>query len=190
MSQKINPTQLNLQSLAAASARFEGGLDRAFAGAELEETFARLGAESCVSGGLEYVNWRVQAELRDAVDTDSQVWMHLDVSASLPMVCQRCMTPVMVQVASQQWFRFVADEATAEAEDDVSEEDVLVLSARFNLLALVEDELLMSMPLVPMHGECPVAVVTQVADKDFVDGPVERIHPFADLKLKMKLGGD
>jgi hypothetical protein len=35
-----------------------------------------------------------------------------------------------------------------------------------------------------------VVVVTQVADKDFVDAPVERIHPFADLKSKMKTAGD
>ena len=190
MSQKTHPTQLNLQSLAASSGSFEGQLDRASDGDELDKQFARLAAEACVPGGLEQVVWRGQAELRDEIDANPQVWLHLDVSALLPMICQRCMTPTMVQLRSQQWFRFVADEATAATEDDLSDEDVLVLAARFNALALVEDELLMSLPLVPMHGECPVVVVTQVADKDFVDAPVERIHPFADLKSKMKTAGD
>lgn len=189
MSQKINPAQLNLQSLAASSGDFEGRLDRASDGTELDEQFARLAAEACVPGGLEQVTWRGGAELREGGGADPQVWLHLDVSASLPMICQRCMTPTLVQPRSQQWFRFVADEETAAAEDDVSEEDVLVLATRFNALALVEDELLMSLPLVPMHVECPVVVVTQVADKDFADAPVERIHPFADLKSKMKTAG-
>jgi uncharacterized protein len=158
MSQKINPTQLNLQSLAASSGSFEGRLDRATDGAELDEQFARLASEACVPGGLEQVVWRGEAELREGGNADPQVWLHLAVSASLPMICQRCMTPTMVQVMSQQWFRFVTDEATAVAEDDLSEEDVLVLAARFNVLALVEDELLMSLPLVPMHERCPDSV--------------------------------
>jgi uncharacterized protein len=34
---------------------------------------------------------------------------------------------------SDRWFRFVADEATAEAEDEESEEDLLVVSRDFDL---------------------------------------------------------
>ena len=60
-----------------------------------------------------------------------------------------------------RWFRFVADEATAELEDDDSEEDVLALEPRPDIAQLVEDELLMAMPLVPMHETCPVAVPMQ-----------------------------
>lgn len=190
MSQKFNPAQLNLQAFAAMSGHLDGRCDRATDGAEIDKTFARLAAESCVPHGLAHVTWHAQAELRDAVGVESQVWVHLDVSAALPMICQRCMTPASVDVSSQHWFRFVVDEATAEAEDDASDEDVLVLTPRFDLLALVEDELLMSVPLVPMHGDCPVPVLTRVADKDFIDVPVERVHPFADLKLKMKPSGD
>jgi ribosomal protein L32 len=110
MSQKTNPTQLNLQSLAASSGSFEGQLDRASDGDELDKQFARLAAEACVPGGLEQVVWRGQAKLRDEIDANPQVWLHLDVSASLPMICQRCMTPTMVQLRSQQWFRFVPQE--------------------------------------------------------------------------------
>lgn len=190
MSQKFNTSQLNLQSFAAMSGHLDGRLDRAMNGPEIDNTFARLAAESCVLQGLERVTWRARAELRDAVGAEPQVWLHLDVSAALPMICQRCMTPAVIEVSSQHWFRFVADESIAEVEDDVCDEDVLVLTPRFDLLALIEDELLMSVPLVPMHENCPVPVLTQVADKDFVDVPVERAHPFADLKLKMKSSED
>lgn len=53
-------------------------------------------------------------------------------------------------------FRFVPDEETAELEDDDSDEDVLALSSEFNLLELIEDELLMEVPVVPRHEVCPV----------------------------------
>ena len=43
------------------------------------------------------------------------------------------------------------------AEDDASEEDLLVMAPQFDLLGLLEDELLMAIPLVPMHNECPQA---------------------------------
>lgn len=185
MSPNQNPTQLNLQVLAAASGCVEGGLARADSGIDLDSRFSRLAAEACVPQGLVHVSWRACAELREVGSGEPQVWLHLAVTAALPMVCQRCLTPTQVDIASAHWFRFVADEATAEAEDDVSDEDVLVLAPRFDLLGLVEDELLMSLPLVPMHAECPVAVVTRMADPDFVETPVERIHPFADLKLKL-----
>ena len=63
--------------------------------------------------------------------------------------------PVDVPLAVDRSFRFVADEATAAAEDDESEEDVLALSRSFDLLELIEDELLMELPVAPRHEVCP-----------------------------------
>jgi len=86
-----------------------------------------------------------------------------------------------------RWFRFVADEATAAAEDDDCEEDVLALEPRPNLHELLEDELLMALPLVPMHETCPEPVKMQAGDPGIqaqADSP-ERRNPFSELaKLK------
>ena len=79
-------------------------------------------------------------------------------------------------------FRFVADEAIAMAEDDRSEEDLLALSRSFDLVELVEDELLMDLPVAPRHDVCPVPVTLAVADEDFETAPAERDNPFALLK--------
>jgi uncharacterized protein len=93
---------------------------------------------------------------------------------------------VQTPVEVDRWFRFVADEATAEALDDDSEEDLLALEPRPSLVELVEDELILSLPLVPLHERCPQPLST-------ADGPAggekapgsERPHPFAALaKLK------
>ena len=73
---------------------------------------------------------------------------------------------------------FAADEATAQLLDEDSDVDVLVSSRQFDLVALIEDELLMDMPIVPMHAQCPVPVVLQAGE---VQAPAERPNPFAAL---------
>jgi uncharacterized protein len=52
-------------------------------------------------------------------------------------------------------FRFVAGDDEAARLDEESEDDVLVLQARLNLLELLEDELILALPLVPRHATCP-----------------------------------
>lgn len=133
----------------------------------------------------------VHFDARGAIRSDAagvdEPWLHLTGKTTLTTTCQRCLTPVDVDIQFTRDFRFVATEALAEIEDEESEEDVLVLSREFNVLDLVEDELLMSIPPVPMHETCPEPVKLAVADADFVDAPEEKPNPFAVLqKLKDK----
>ncbi len=191
MSNITNLSRIDVASMARAAGAAQGdqaafGVDTGAGGG-----LSRLAAESCVSGGLHGVSWRLQAEMRAGTGSSPQPWLRTEAEAVLPMVCQRCLEPVESLLVVDRWFRFVADEATASAEDDVSEEDVLVLEPRMDVGALIEDELLMAMPLVPMHGECPVPVPMVVADPDFEDAEPSRPHPFANLtqaKVPRSLG--
>ena len=128
------------------------------------------------------VDWVAVGEWRPEVGNEAgQLWMHLQARADFPMVCQRCLGPVDVPLQVDQWFRFVADEATAEALDDEVEEDLLALSREFDLHELIEDELLMALPLVPRHDECPDPVQLSASDEDFDSASAERPNPFAAL---------
>jgi uncharacterized protein len=133
------------------------------------------------------VNWAVQGELVSVSGSEDQIWLHLKAELHLPMQCQRCMGAVTVKVSSDQSFRFVPDEATAEAEDDASEEDLLVLTPELNVWELIEDELIMSAPLVPKHEVCPTLVPMSAVDAAFEDALDARPNPFAALaQLKKK----
>lgn len=130
------------------------------------------------------VNWKAVAELRAGSGTQEDVWLHLQADAVVPLTCQRCMAPVETPVAVDQWYRFVATEEIAMAEDDESEEDLLVMEPQFDLLAVLEDELLMALPLVPMHEQCPVAPVLSAGTIELPDGASEaseKPNPFAVL---------
>lgn len=146
--------------------------------------FERLRGESAPdSGDLEPMSWRANGEMRAQGAGKAQPWLHVEAEGALTVVCQRCLGSVRVPLLVDRWFRFVADEAAAEAEDDESEEDVLALEPRPDLEALLEDELLMALPLVPMHEICPEPVGMRMADGD-VSMPEDeepRKSPFAEL---------
>ncbi len=113
-------------------------------------------------------------------------WMHLQAKTEVPLTCQRCLKTVEQALAVDRSFRFVKDEATAEAQDDASEEDLLVISKDFDLLALVEDELLMALPLVPMHTSCQSEHAPTSKDDSDADAGAKP-NPFAVLAT-MRLG--
>lgn len=144
-------------------------------------SFARLLEETQGRGAELPVLWRVRGELRNPGHLRPQAWLHLRAQVTLPLVCQRCLAPVDVDVGLERSFRFAPDEATAAAQDDEAEEDVLAESRSFDLLELVEDELLMDMPVAPRHAACPVDLPSSAVDEGFEAAQERRQNPFAVL---------
>ncbi|MES2950186.1 MAG: YceD family protein [Pseudomonadota bacterium] len=161
--------------------------DGSLAGSEGLAQFERLFEEAQGAGAENPVHFTAKGLTRPNGATSEQIWLVLHAEVALPQTCQRCLGPVEVPVSFEREFRFVANEEVAAVEDEESEEDVLVLSRDFNLLELLEDELLMALPVVPKHTVCPSAVKLQVADADFVEEVEEKPNPFAVLEqLKKK----
>ncbi|MEY4536066.1 MAG: hypothetical protein RL171_217 [Pseudomonadota bacterium] len=164
------------------------------------QKYERLRQESCrLEADLtdsESIVWQAEGELIESVSDNvggsvkvkPQVWLHLSAQTHLPQTCQRCLGEVSTYLEFDRSYRFVADEATAEAEDDECEEDLLAISREFNLSELIEDELLMALPQVPMHDVCPVQPKMAAIDAEFEALGVEgKPNPFAALAaLKAK----
>jgi uncharacterized protein len=173
MAKDFDPHRLDVRRFAE-----EGGEIDAH---DLLRSFARLVAEAQEPDAAPSVHWHARGELRNPAHPQPEVWVHLDADTVMPLVCQRCLHPVDTALQVQRSFRFVADEAAAAAQDDDSEEDLLALSRSFDLLELVEDELLMELPVAPRHEVCPEAVKMSAADADFEAAAAEKENPFAVL---------
>ena len=190
MDKKFDLNRLNVKAFAREGLSLQGQLSLAQFGRLAELAELAVGPiESSLqdSGQPTQVSWDIQAELVPISGGDSQIWMHLKAEVDLPMQCQRCMGPVKLAVKAKATFRFVADEATAEAEDDESDEDLLVLEPELNVLELIEDELIMSAPIVPKHENCPILVPMSAVDEAFEEALEARPNPFAALaRLKNK----
>lgn len=179
MKHDYDAQHLNLE----AFARAQGSLT----GSEELPHFERLQQEAQGVAATSPVRFTAEGQIRSDGGQGEQIWLVLTAEVALPQTCQRCLGPVEVPVLVEREFRFVATEEQAEVEDEDSEEDVLVLSRDFNLLELVEDELLMALPVVPKHDICPSPVKLQAADADFVEEEDKKPNPFAVLQqLKTK----
>lgn len=115
------------------------------------------------------VSWTAQGRLVPQRVGGPQLWLDLTAHADLPWTCQRCLHPVVLPVALERQIRFVVDEKAAAELDAESDDDVLPLSRSFDLLSLIEDELIMASPLVPRHETCPEQPLMSVSDPG-VDG--------------------
>jgi uncharacterized protein len=178
---EFNPRHLAVEAFASEGAH----LQQVSALAQMERLCAS------VQGSVEGLNvqWQVQGETRtQRYGAKAQVWLHLQATAQVPMTCQRCLFEASIALAIDQSYRFVSTEDEALDEDEDSEEDILVLSRDFDVLELLEDELIMALPPVPKHEACPQAPKFEAADADFSTGGEARPNPFAVLQ-KLKGGG-
>ena len=135
-------------------------------------------------GDADAAPWRARGESRPMRGGPPQTWLHLDAETRLALVCQRCLGPLVEHIQAQRDFLFAPDEATAAELDADSEDDVLAMTRSLDLRALVEDELLLALPLVPRHEVCPEPL--PVPDDEEVEE--ERPNPFAALAA-LKRGG-
>jgi len=111
-----------------------------------------------------------------------------NVTAAAWLVCQRCLGEYEARFESPVRIAFVDDEADAATVPE-GYEAVTVAAGRLRLAELVEDELLLALPLVPMHAtpaECDVKreAVAEVAAPSVEKAPVHR--PFASLHELLK----
>jgi uncharacterized protein len=109
------------------------------------------------------------------------------VEADVNCICERCMAPVVLSVHGRRGFEFFASAQQADAmTDQVTEEDehrdpelaeIDFLSPEdgVTLTDLIEEEVLLSLPMSPRHQACTT---------DFTSDPgpeQAKIQPFAGL---------
>ena len=79
------------------------------------------------------------------------------VKGDVEVECQRCLKPVGVTVNGDRLLYLAASEADADRlETALAGEDIEVIVAgqSLDLAGVVEDEVLLSLPIVPMHADC------------------------------------
>ena len=130
------------------------------------------------------VRWRAQGELRAMRSGENEVWLRVEAATHLPLECQRCLKPVETPLDIARSFRFVHGEDAAAQLDTDSEDDVLALTRSLDLRELIEDELLLALPLVPRHGVCPQPLHAPATDEVVIEKP----NPFAALAALKRPG--
>nr|WP_174507516.1 YceD family protein [Acinetobacter sp. Marseille-Q1620] len=124
--------------------------------------FARIAREAV--GSID--NQLINIDCKLSMDAYHRiVWLDGRVETKVPMECQRCLEAVEISLVSDFHLALVDDESLIERLDE--DADFIVLGesesttkgdyatpATIDLLALLEDELLLLVPLSPKHDAC------------------------------------
>jgi uncharacterized protein len=177
----FDPTRLDLQSFVAHAGELDGRWPLAHF-----ERLADSAAPEHRPGGADEVVWRargVQVASRDGIP---EIWLHLEASTTIWLECRRCLEPVEVPLRVETRLRFVRGEDAAAELDADSDYDVLPLTRSLDLRVLLEDELLLSLPVLPAHEMCPnpLPAVFGEADGEAQPGAFAAL---ADLKRRGKV---
>ena len=84
--------------------------------------------------------------------------LKLTVHGLVTLTCQRCLTGMQHAIEIDRMVYLARSEAEAERLDELPDGDAILVGERLSLLELVEDEVLLGLPLAAMHaeGKCPV----------------------------------
>lgn len=109
------------------------------------------------------------------------VFWQLHTTGVLWQTCQRCLDPVAVSLAVDSELALLEDENHVALLDEGTEIiliDELTDDNKLWLLSMIEDELLVDLPLAPKHDDCEMAV-TEVGE--LPEAVAEKENPFAVL---------
>jgi uncharacterized protein len=100
------------------------------------------------------VSWVLQG----GIDRSGHSRLNLSVSATVHLMCQRCLTPLAYKVASESTLILAKDEAGIDEIEAMLPDDsidVIAGGQSLNVAELIEDEVLLAIPQSPKHEVCP-----------------------------------
>jgi uncharacterized protein len=197
----VDPRQLDLFEFARSGRQAAGVVRVSQLPRMLNEVPADAPADERDTAFTWQAEGSTQPELQDDGTEGPQPYLRLAIHGSAWLECQRCLAPYEQAFNVDAIYRIVGTEAEAEEFPlDEDEIEVIVGSRQFDLVELIEEELLLSLPLVPKHEVCPevhesltsgTAGTEGSGEQDEADekggGGAERPNPFAVLQgLKSK----
>ena len=112
------------------------------------ENLSRLTEESTI------VNDTVKANITGGTQTDGKPFIDLEILGGLRLTCQRCLGLFDLQINSHSRF-IIASRENELLDVSLEEQDVNTVLAEkeLDLVDFVEQELLLALPMVPVHDE-------------------------------------
>lgn len=101
----------------------------------------------------------VHYTLRGFVGKDGRSLLELHLEGACNLRCQRCLNALAYPIRLQARLRLVTDGELGDDDIEDDEVDNVPADKHFDVLALIEEELLLDMPIAPKHdsGVCEMA---------------------------------
>jgi len=105
----------------------------------------------------EFTQGTLFCRVQGRVNQRGSLSLQVTVSGDADMTCQRCLNPMLYRVEVERTLYLARNEAELERLDALPDSDAIQAGESLSLLELIEDEVLLSLPVAVMHpeGECP-----------------------------------
>ncbi|NOQ94087.1 MAG: DNA-binding protein [Methylophaga sp.] len=114
-------------------------------------------------------------------------YVHGEFTASLSLICERCSEPMQYKVNVQCSLAMVSNERKIESLAEQYEPWVIDNDNPVILSSIVEDELILAIPLIPKHDHSCLPAEAWFAGEEIEEGVEKKVSPFAVLAaLKSK----
>lgn len=103
---------------------------------------------------------KISYVLRGLQGDDGKLLLELSLEGVCNLRCQRCLQALTYPIELDSRFRLVSEGERDESDIEDDEADSIPAEKRMDVIDLLEEELLLSLPIAPKHenGECRMAV--------------------------------
>lgn len=134
----------------------------------------------------EHDDSEVQVDLHFGIDEQKVPFLKGSLKTQLKLQCQRCMEPFVYEIITDFVLGIVntLDEANALPE---YYEPVLAKEGSLALRELIEDEIILNLPIIPRHepADCEITLPLAESESEHVKGK-NPFHVLASLKVERK----
>ncbi|MBV8048160.1 MAG: DUF177 domain-containing protein [Paludibacterium sp.] len=149
-------------------------LKHAFEGRRIAGKLPVAELDERVLSELAEASGEVDWALTGFIDALGRPALRIVLSVAVSVPCGRCVQPLAVDLAADSVITLFNSEDKLEAAVEVDETlDAIMAEPELDVLALIEDEIIMGLPLSPLHDDCG----TEHLERAKADKP----NPFAVL---------
>ncbi|MBX9705765.1 MAG: YceD family protein [Gammaproteobacteria bacterium] len=132
----------------------------------------------------------VYVELECGIDSEGLVFIKGQLQTELHLVCQRCLQTMSLVMGSDFVVSPVVNDSQAKNLPVYYEPALMDEDERLSLTGLIEDEIILQLPIIAMHDpqQCPVSLGAVNDIVEIVEE--EKISPFAKLEALKQRGGN
>ncbi len=120
----------------------------------------------------------VDFKLQFGINESGLRFVSSNINAIFNVRCERCLEPFQLEIDNQSLIGIVSNRQEAKLLP-YEYEPLLIEQDKLDLLEMIEDDILLCLPIAPAHSEsdCPASKLMQEVKEN------DTMHPFAKLKI-------
>lgn len=129
-------------------------------------------------------NGELTFQVTGQLDKNNKPGLNLEIQGYMQLTCQRCLGKILHCVDVNTFLLLAKSEKELNQADEDDTLDVILAAPDLDIIDLIEDEIILSLPISVRHaeGECS----SPASSKNIISDKTNTLHPFATLVLLKK----